>query len=133
VPVRLEVGPKDVEKSAVMSVRRLDRKKESIPLDQLAARLPALLEEVQADLFKAAHEFRAANTFTASSIDDLVRHFVTEGKRGFVALPWTGDAGLETEIKNRCAATLRCVPLDQAPFAGLAPAGGRVALFARAY
>jgi prolyl-tRNA synthetase len=133
VPVRLEVGPKDVEKSAVMSVRRLDRKKESIPLDQLAVRLPALLEEVQADLFKAAKEFRAANTSAAVSIDDLVRHFVTEGKRGFVALPWTGDAGLEAEIKDRCKATLRCIPLDQSQFAGLAPAGGRVALFARAY
>jgi prolyl-tRNA synthetase len=133
VPVRLEVGPKDVEKSAVMSVRRLDRKKESIPLDQLAVRLPALLEEVQADLFRAAQEFRAANTSSATSIDDLVRHFVTEGKRGFVALPWTGDARLEAEIKERCAATLRCVPLDQEQFAGLAPAGVRVALFARAY
>jgi prolyl-tRNA synthetase len=133
VPVRLEVGPKDVEKNAVMSVRRLDRKKESIPLDQLAVRLPALLEEVQADLFKAAQEFRAANTSAAVSIDDLVRHFVTEGKRGFVALPWTGDARLEAGIKERCAATLRCIPLDQSQFAGLAPPGGRVALFARAY
>jgi prolyl-tRNA synthetase len=133
VPVRLEVGPKDVEKRAVMSVRRLDRRKESIPLDRLAVRLPALLEEVQADLFKAAQAFRAANTSSAVSTDDLVRHFVTEGKRGLVALPWTGDAGLEAEIRNRCAATLRCVPLDQVPFAGLAPAGGRVALFARAY
>jgi prolyl-tRNA synthetase len=133
VPVRLEVGPKDVEKSAVMSVRRLDRRKESIPLEQLATRLPALLEEVQADLFKAAQTFRAANTSAALSIDDLVRHFVTDGRRGFVALPWEDDARLEAEIKERCAATLRCIPLDQARFEGVAPAGKRVALFARAY
>ena len=133
VPVRLEVGPKDVEKGAVMSVRRLDRRKESIPLDQLAVRLPALLEEVQADLFRAALEFRAAHTTPAGSIDDLVRHFTTEGRRGFVALPWEGDARLEAEIKDRCAATLRCIPLDQAPFAGVAPPGKPVALFARAY
>jgi len=133
VPVRLEVGPKDVEKGAVMSVRRLDRRKESIPLDQLPARLPALLEEVQADLFKAAQTFRAAQTSSATSIDDLVRHFVTDGRRGLVALPWDGDARLEAEIKERCAATLRCVPLDQAQFEGIAPAGRQVALFARAY
>jgi len=133
VPVRLEVGPKDVEKSAVMSVRRLDRRKESIPLEQLGARLPALLEEVQADLFKVAADFRAANTSSATSIEDLVRHFVTEGKRGFVALPWEGDARLEAQIKERCAATLRCIPLEQTRFAGLAPLGKRIALFARAY
>jgi prolyl-tRNA synthetase len=117
----------------VMSVRRLDRRKESIPLDQLAERLPALLEEVQADLFRAALEFRTAHTTAAGSIDDLVRHFATEGRRGFVALAWDGDARLEAEIKDRCAATLRCIPLDQTPFAGVAPAGKRVALFARAY
>ncbi len=133
VPVRLEVGPKDVEKSAVMSVRRLDRRKESIPLGQIATRLPALLDEVQADLFRLAHEFRAAHTSHAGSVDDLVRHFVTENRRGFVTLPWDSDGRLEAEIKNRCAATLRCIPLDQAQFDGIAPAGGRVALFARAY
>jgi prolyl-tRNA synthetase len=133
VPVRLEVGPKDVAKAAVMSVRRMDRKKESIPLEQLAARLPALLAEVQADMFRAAREFRDADTAHAASLEDLVRHFVTEDRRGFVTLPWEGDAKLETEIKNRCQATLRCIPLDQARFAGVAPAGKRLALFARAY
>jgi prolyl-tRNA synthetase len=133
VPVRLEVGPKDVAKAAVMSVRRLDRRKESIPLEQLAARLPALLDEVQADMFRAARDFRDAHTTHGSSVDDLVRHFVTEGRRGFVTLPWEGDAGLEAEIKGRCQATLRNVPLDQAQFAGVAPAGKRLALFARAY
>ncbi len=133
VPVRLEVGPKDVEKQAVMSVRRDDRGKEPIPLDRLGARLPALLEEVQASLFRSAREFRERNTTTAKSLEDLVRHFQEEGRRGFVAMPWNGSAALEAEIKDRCAATLRCVPLDPAPFAGLAPPGERVALFARAY
>jgi len=66
-------------------------------------------------------------------VEDLVRHFVTEGKRGFVTLPWESDAKLEAEIKDRCQATLRNVPLDQARFAGVAPAGRRLALFARAY
>jgi prolyl-tRNA synthetase len=133
VPVRLEVGPKDVEKQAVMSVRRDNRGKEPIPLDRLAERLPALLEEVQASLFRAALEFRARNTTTATTLEDLVRHFQDEGKRGFVAVPWNGSTALEADIKDQCAATLRCIPLDQSPFQGLAPAGQRVALFARAY
>jgi prolyl-tRNA synthetase len=133
VPVRLEVGPKDVEKQAVMSVRRDNRGKESIPLDRLAERLPALLEEVQASLFRSAREFRERNTATATTLEDLVRHFQEEGKRGFVAVPWDGSTALEADIKDKCAATLRCIPLDPSPFQGLAPAGQRVALFARAY
>jgi len=133
VPVRLEVGPRDVEKRAVMSVRRLDRAKESIPLERLAERLPALLEEIQAGLYRSAREFRERNTVACATLDELVRHFQDEGRRGFVAVPWNGSAALEAEIKEKCAATLRCVPLDQSPFQGLAPAGQRVALFARAY
>ncbi len=133
VPVRLEVGPKDVAKGAVMSVRRDSRAKESIPLDRLGERLPALLEEVQADLFRAARAFRGQHTSAAASLDELVRHFRDDGRRGFVTLPWEGSAALEAEIKEKCAATLRCIPLDQSPFAGMTPAGQRVALFARAY
>ena len=133
VPVRLEVGPRDVEKRAVMSVRRLDRAKESIPLERLAERLPALLEEIQVGLYRSAREFRERNTVACATLDELVRHFQDEGRRGFVAVPWNGSAALEAEIKEKCAATLRCVPLDQSPFQGLAPAGQRVALFARAY
>jgi len=132
VPVRLEVGPKDVDKQAVMSVRRLDRAKESIPLDRLAERLPALLEEVQASLFERARELRDRNTSSATTIEELVRHFQDEGRRGFVAVPWQDSSALEAEIKEKCAATLRCVPLDQSRFAEAA-GGRRVALFARAY
>ena len=131
VPVRLEVGPRDVAKESVMSVRRLDRAKEPIALEHLAERLPAALEQAQEAMFGAAREFRDRNTVGLATIDDLVRHFQDEGRRGFVAVPWSGSAALEAEIKEKCAATLRCVPLDQSPFR--APAGQRVALFARAY
>jgi prolyl-tRNA synthetase len=131
VPVRIEVGPKDVAKAAVMSVRRDNRAKESIPLDVLGARLPALLEEVQAALFASALEFREQNTVTAHSIAELEEHF--RERRGFVAVPWDGSAAFEAEVKEKTGATLRCVPLDQSRFAGLAPKGGKVALFARSY
>ncbi len=130
VPVRLEVGPRDVTNAAVMSVRRDTRAKESIPLAALADRLPALLEEIQRALFDAAKAFREANTTPVRNLADIEAHFAS--KRGFVALPWDDDAALEARIKETTGATLRCVPLDQAPFA--AHGGGRrVALFARAY
>ena len=129
VPVRLEVGPRDVAQDSVMSVRRDTRAKEPIALAALPERLPALLEEVHGALFESARRFRDANTTRAASLDEIVAHF--ESKRGFVAMPWDGDAALEAEVKQRTGATLRCVPLDQSPFEG--GDGRPLALFARAY
>jgi prolyl-tRNA synthetase len=131
VPIRLEVGPKDVAKQAVMSVRRDGRAKESIPLAALAERVPALLEEVQRSLFEAARAFRAENTATARTIAEIEAHFA--GRRGFVAVPWDGSEAFEAEVKERTGATMRCVPLDASPWPGLARDGEEVALFARAY
>ena len=131
VPVRLEVGPKDVAKGAVMSVRRDTRVKESIALDQLPERLPALLDDIQRALFEAAKAYRDENTAIASTVQELEAHFAS--RRGFVAVPWDGSAAFEAEVKEKTGATLRCVPLDQTPWKGLARAGQDVALFARAY
>ncbi|HYM80126.1 MAG TPA: proline--tRNA ligase [Candidatus Limnocylindria bacterium] len=131
VPVRLEVGPKDVAKGAVMSVRRDNRAKESIALEALPERLPLLLREIQSALFQAALEFRSANTTTAATLDELVEHF--RERRGFVAVPWDGSAAFEAEVKERAGATLRCIPLDQSSWSGLATPERPVALFARAY
>jgi prolyl-tRNA synthetase len=132
VPVRLEVGPKDVANEAVMSVRRDSRAKESIPLAQLATRLPALLDDVQASLLRQAQEFRAASTVLANSKAEVLAHFAT-GQRGFVAVPWDGSAAFEAEVKAETGATLRCMPLDTSRFASLERPGHRVALFARSY
>ena len=132
VPVRLEVGPKDVANTAVMSVRRDTRGKESIPLANLAERLPALLAEIQRSLFDQAKSFRDDNTVLLSSKDEVIAHFAGE-KRGFVAVPWDGSAEFEAEIKAKCGATLRCIPQDLSRFASLERANHRVALFARAY
>jgi prolyl-tRNA synthetase len=127
VPVRLEVGPRDVAQSSVMSVRRDTRAKEPIALDALATRLPELLEHIQRDLFEAAKRFRDENTVRVASVDEMETHF--QSKRGFAVLPWNDDEGLEAQIKQRTGATLRCVPLDPAVLGGDRP----LALFARAY
>jgi len=131
VPVRLEVGPKDVAKQAVMSVRRDGRAKESIALADLPQRLPALLDQIQGDLFAAARRFRDENTTVVRTLAELEAHFAE--RRGFVAMPWQDEGGIEAEIKEKTGATLRCVPLDQSPWHGVAPAGQEMALFARSY
>jgi prolyl-tRNA synthetase len=127
VPLRLEVGPKDVANAAVMSVRRDTRAKESIPLDRLADRLPELLEQIQRDFFEAARRYRDEQTVRVSSVEELEAHF--QERRGFVALPWRDDPALEARIKERTGATLRCLPLDTSAWGG----GESVALFAKAY
>jgi len=132
VPVRLEVGPKDVANQAVMTVRRDTRAKESVPLAALATRLPAMLAEIQASLYRQAEEFRSQNTTLASSKADVIAHFEAD-RRGFVAVPWDGSAAFEAEVKEKTGATLRCVPFDLSRFAALERPGHRVALFARSY
>jgi prolyl-tRNA synthetase len=131
VPVRLEIGPRDVAQGSVMSVRRDTRVKEPIRLEALAERLPRLLDEIQAALFEAARAFRDQNTAAAGSLAEIEAHFAS--RRGFVAVPWAGDAALEAEIKEKTGATLRCIPVDQTPWSSMAGEGKRVALFARAY
>ncbi len=130
VPLRLEVGPKDVANTAVMSVRRDNRAKESIPLAALGERVPELLEQVQQALFDAAYAFREQNTVVCATLAEVQAHFAEQ--RGFAALPWDGDGALEAVIKQTTGATLRCIPIDQRPFEERA-GGRRVALFARAY
>jgi prolyl-tRNA synthetase len=131
VPLRLEVGPRDVAQGSVMSVRRDNRAKEPIAIDQLATRLPQLLDDVQKSLFEAAKAYRDENTVVAASLEELERHFAD--KRGYVGLPWDDDGALEALVKERTGATLRCVPLDQSPFAARTRDGKPVALFARSY
>jgi prolyl-tRNA synthetase len=131
VPVRIEVGPKDVAKGAVMTVLRTGRKKESVPLEALATRLPELLDEVQRGLFESASTFRAEQTTVVRGLDDIEAHFAE--KRGFVAMPWDGDDALEAEIKARTSATLRCMPLDDRSFADVPKGKKGIALFARSY
>ena len=130
VPVRLEIGPRDVAAGTVMSVRRDTRAKEPIALDQLATRLPQLLDQVQRDFYESARQYRDEQTAFAENFEALERHFAE--RRGFVAMPWADDGALEARIKQTTGATLRCVPIDQTAFAARSD-GRRVALFARAY
>jgi prolyl-tRNA synthetase len=130
VPLRLEVGPRDVAQDSVMSVRRDTRAKEPIRIERLAERVPTLLDQVQKDLFAAAQRFRDQSTVVVKDVAALETHFAE--KRGLVAIPWDDDPALEARIKESTGATLRCVPLDQSAYASQAK-GRTVALFAKAY
>lgn len=111
VPVRMEIGPRDVQNNSVMLVRRDNRVKEPVTLEALEARLPLLLEEVQKALFQRAVEFRAQNTHYTDSYEEF-KQIIAE-KRGFVRVKWAEDSEAELAIKEETKATLRVIPFDQ--------------------
>ncbi|HKV01379.1 MAG TPA: proline--tRNA ligase [Ktedonobacteraceae bacterium] len=111
VPVRMEIGPRDVQNNSVVLVRRDNRVKEPVPLEALETRLPALLEEVQKALFQRAAEFRANNTYYTDSYEEF-KEIIAE-KRGFVRVKWAEDSAAELAIKEETKATLRVIPFDQ--------------------
>jgi prolyl-tRNA synthetase len=111
VPVRMEIGPRDVQNNSVVLVRRDTRAKEVVSVDALETRLPALLDEVQQALLQRAKEFREQNTYYTESYDEF-KQIIAE-KRGFVRVKWAEDSAAELAIKEETKATLRVIPFDQ--------------------
>jgi prolyl-tRNA synthetase len=112
VPVRMEVGPRDVQNNSVMLVRRDNRAKEPVPVEGLEARLPALLEDVQQAMYQRALEFRLNNTYSTESYDEF-KEIIASEKRGFVRVKWAEDSAAELAIKEETKATLRVIPFEQ--------------------
>jgi len=112
VPLRLEIGPKDIEKSAVMIARRDTREKQSIPMAGLAERLRELLNDVQRTLLARARQFREEHTTHVGDYQAFKE--AMEGRPGFVIAPWCGTADCEAQIKTDTQATIRNMPLDGA-------------------
>jgi len=146
VPLRLEIGPRDVQNESVVLVRRLDRKKEFVPLAEVTERIPALLAEIQQALYQRALDFREASTHEASTWDEFLAIFpereagkeAPEGaKKGFVWANWCGVTECEQKIQDLTKATIRCLPLDRPASDGACvhcgSAGKEKALFARSY
>ncbi|MGH7902504.1 MAG: proline--tRNA ligase [Candidatus Dormibacteraceae bacterium] len=109
VPLRLEVGPRDVAASQAILVERIGRRKQPVPVAAIGERLRGELEGFQAELFARAQRFRDENTFEARGMADLVDHF--RERNGFVWASWCGAAACEAEVKERTGATTRGMPL----------------------
>jgi prolyl-tRNA synthetase len=136
VPLRIEIGPRDVKQGQAILVRRDSRAKEPAPLSGLAEKVPAVLADIQACLFEKALRFREENTREVSSFEEFKD--TMENKRGFVKAAWCGDEVCEDRIKEETMATIRVIPLDQAGTGlGACVSCGReaktVPYFARAY
>jgi prolyl-tRNA synthetase len=109
VPLRLEIGPKDIEKGQVFSARRDTREKAAIPFAELGTRVPEILAEIQRNLLARARAFRDENTAEVSTWAEFTAAMA--GRPGFVIAPWCGTAECEAAIKAETQATLRNIPL----------------------
>jgi prolyl-tRNA synthetase len=110
VPLRFEIGPKDVEKAQVFAARRDTGEKFPLPIDSLVTRVPEVLDEIQQALFRRAVQFRDEHTTTVSSYEEFKA--AMEGRPGFVIARWCGSDECEARIKADTQATLRNVPFD---------------------
>ena len=108
VPLRMEIGPKDIEKGQVMVARRDTREKSSLPFEGIGERAVGLLDEIQQALYTRALKFREEHTQHVSSYDEFKR--AMEGRPGFVIAAWCGSDQCEAEIKAETQATVRNIP-----------------------
>jgi len=139
VPVRVEIGPRDVEQNAVVVARRdqpgKEGKKFGVPVNEASGHVKELLMSIQAGLLQKATEFRDANTHRINSYEEFKEVLNEEG--GFLRAHWTGNNEDEERIKEETKATIRCFPLDAPEGEGVCFYTGekteQVAIFARAY
>ncbi len=135
VPIRIAVGPRDLENNQVELARRDTKEKTAISLDGLTETVAALLLEIQANLLQRATKYRDDHITSVDTWDEFIN--VLDNKTGFVLAHWDGTAETEEKIKEQAKATIRCIPLDNPLEFGKCiltgnPSKQRV-LFARAY
>ncbi len=111
VPLRLEIGPKDIENNRCVVVRRDSGEKIFVSLDELEAKIPELLDAVHDGLYQKAIDRRAAMTFTAKDYAELKD--IADNKPGFIKAMWCGDRECEDKLKDELGITSRCIPFEQ--------------------
>ncbi len=111
IPLRIELGPKDIEKGQAVLVRRDTREKTIVAIDELPSVVPALLETIQKDMFERALAHREAHTYDAPDYETFKK--LADTKPGFIRAMWCGDQACEEQIKAEAGCTSRCMPFKQ--------------------
>jgi len=134
VPVRLAIGPRDLENGTVEMARRDTMEKETLRMENIAEKIENLLKLIQKNIYQKALDFRTENTFTVDTWDDFK---VQIEKGGFVLAHWDGTSETEQKIKEETKATIRLIPIDDKKESGNCIYSGnpseRRVVFARAY
>jgi prolyl-tRNA synthetase len=135
VPVRIAIGPRDLENGVVEVARRDTLEKSSHPSDKIGSVIQEMLENIQQNMYDKALAFREENTTEVSSYDEFKK--VLNGKGGFIKAHWDGTAETELQIKQDTKATIRCIPFEGEKQAGKCVFSGKpsaqMVIFAKAY
>ncbi len=134
IPVRLEVGPKDVAANSVLAVKRVDGTKQPIPAAELSSVLSELMVEIQSQMLVNAKNFTDENTHEATSYEEFKQ--LTETQTGFIKAFFCGDKAIEKQIQEETKYTSRCIPLETFEQEGkcfMTGKPGKLTLFAKAY
>jgi len=135
VPVRLAIGPRDIENQTLEMARRDTLTKEVVPMAGIADQVKVLLNDIQSNIFRKAYAYREANTTVVDDYEEFKR--LLDEKGGFFLCHWDGTSETEELIKNETKATIRCIPLEGPVEPGKCMVTGkpsaRRVLFARAY
>jgi prolyl-tRNA synthetase len=111
VPLRVELGPKDIEKGVCVAVRRDNGEKITVALDELIEKLPQLLDDVQQGLFDKAKRNLDEHSYVAHSIEEAAEIQKTNG--GFIKTMWCGELQCELDMKEKAGMSSRCIPFAQ--------------------
>jgi prolyl-tRNA synthetase len=135
VPVRIAMGPRDLQNGTVEVARRDTKEKKTVSIESVVTEIPALLSDIQQNIYDRAKKFRDEKTTPVDTFDEFKQ--VLDGKAGFVSAHWDGTLETEQAIKEETKATIRCIPLDSKDETGRCVYSGkpssRRVLFARAY
>ena len=134
VPLRIAIGPRDIENKTVELARRDDLSKTTLSQRDLSQKISKLLEQIQEDLFRKSSDFLKDNITFASTVEEM--NDILNSKSGFVEAFWNGDSETEQKIKDITKATIRCIPLEEKSTGKCIISGdlnSKKVLFARAY
>ena len=135
VPLRIAIGPKDLENNTVELSRRDDLSKSIIPVESIKDEIPQILEDIQQSLYDKANDFRLEHTTEVNSFEEFKD--ILKNKGGFISAHWDGSAESENKIKEITKATIRCIPLNIDKSEGKCVYSGKKSdqrvLFAKAY
>ena len=123
VPLRLEIGPRDIAQNQCVLVRRDNREKYFVSLDELETKIPELLKAVRDGLYESALENRERRTYTAHNLDEFIE--LANTKSGFIKSMWCGDRACEDKLKEVAGVSSRCIPFEQEHIGDTCPVCGK--------
>jgi prolyl-tRNA synthetase len=134
IPLRVEVGPRDIEKGVVVLAKRNDGVKVEVKMEEMIDSAKALMDKIQKEMYEKAYRYLLDHITEVHSIDELKAALE---KGGYAKMMWCGDEECENKVKELTTATARCLPFNQTPFDDTCPICGKkakkVVLFAKAY